>query len=128
MSTFGLEAILIGNIINGIGLAIISYKRIWATNHNCLIFGTDIFQLTFLIVGLTIAGLQTGKEMLVSHWTFSSVVVQHLRERVSIGLHIRIQTQNLRLRWAIDGHSHSDGNEKCGEHDSKFHFYFDIYI
>lgn len=60
MSALRLEAILIGYIVNSVGLTIIADIRERTTYNDRLMIGSDVLQFAFLFVQFTIASLNTG--------------------------------------------------------------------
>ena len=59
MSTLRLETVLIGDIVDGVGLTIISNKGEATLDGDGFIFSSDIFQFTFFLMLGTITGLGT---------------------------------------------------------------------
>lgn len=60
MSSLGLESVLVGDVVDGVGLAVIGNEGVGSTDDNGLLLGADVLQLALLLVLLAIAGLQTG--------------------------------------------------------------------
>lgn len=50
MIAFWLEAILIGHILECIGLAVVSHVAVEATHSDCLVVGAHVLQLTLLLM------------------------------------------------------------------------------
>ena len=56
MSTLGLETVLIGNIVDGVGLTIITNILELASDGDGFIFAANVLQLTGFLVAGAIAG------------------------------------------------------------------------
>lgn len=65
MGALGLEAVLVGDVVDGVGLAIISHEGVGAADHDGLLLGADVLQLSLLLVLFSIAGLQTARRKMV---------------------------------------------------------------
>ncbi|KRK01272.1 uncharacterized protein Dyak_GE28983 [Drosophila yakuba] len=62
MGTLGLESVLIGDVVDGVGLAIIGHKGEGTLDGEGLQFRASVLQLTLLLSSNTIAGLETVGE------------------------------------------------------------------
>jgi len=62
MGTLGLESVLVGDVVDGVGDTIIGHEGVGAADHDGLLLGAHVLQLTLLLVLLAIAGLQTAGE------------------------------------------------------------------
>lgn len=59
MSTLGLETVLIGDVSDGVGDAILTDERELSTDSDSFVLGTGVPQFTLFLSGSTIAGLIT---------------------------------------------------------------------
>lgn len=57
MIAFSTETIFVSNVVDGVG-ATIEYIWEWSTGYECLIFGTNVLQLTSFMFSYTIACLK----------------------------------------------------------------------
>jgi len=62
MVTLGLETVLIGNIVQGVGLAIGSHPADGSTDAEGFLVGAGVLQLSLLLAGDSITGFVTGRE------------------------------------------------------------------
>lgn len=65
VSAGGLEAVLIGDVRQGVLLAIISYPGDGSSHNKSLILGAGVLQLSLLLLGGAIAGLETGTKQYI---------------------------------------------------------------
>lgn len=57
MGTLGLEAILIGDVVDGVDLSVIGGEGVRAAHSDSLVLGTGVLQGTLFVVPLAITGL-----------------------------------------------------------------------
>jgi len=57
MGTLGLESVLVSDVVDRVGLAIIGHEGVGSADHDGLLFGADVLELTLLLVLLAVAGL-----------------------------------------------------------------------
>jgi len=66
MSTLGLESVLIGDVVDLVGLAIISNEAVGSTHRDSLVLSSNVVQLTYSLSSLSIGGFPAKKEVSVS--------------------------------------------------------------
>lgn len=57
MGTLGLEAVLIGQVLNAVGLTIVTDIGIGSADNNSFVIGAHVLQLAFLLMRLSVARL-----------------------------------------------------------------------
>ena len=101
MGSLGLESVLIGNVVHGVGLAIGSDVVVGSTDDDGSALRSEGLQLSLLGLGHTIAGLE-GEFVAIN----SDVVV--------------LVTEHLGVLGVIDGGGNSQGQDG-GEDNDQFH-------
>jgi len=66
MGSLGLESVLIGDVVDGVGDTIIGHEGEGSTDGEALVLGSNVVQLTFGLSLLAVASLPAVKKVRIS--------------------------------------------------------------
>jgi len=119
MGTLGLESVLIGDVVDFVGLAIIGNEAEGSLDSKGLVVGVRVLQLSLSVSRLAIAGLEANTKVQNQLGIFMRTLSVYLRPLKVFGSNIGFQVNNLRF-------VSQSKSEDCYKDDQEFHVEFGL--